>query len=278
PRGDQDGLPAAGPDEAKVEGYWRRNPDAMEAARRAGPRLIAEQRRMVTLADHGTVLAAHPLVALARARLVWTGGWQTILIAARLEEEGIGLDTPLDDGTAGPRPTELRTELWDAIAAWHQEARVALPPVDPRLTARRILRGVIDANRMIGTEVFLEEARAAAISVALSVRARPGYFRSELRQALAQVFSADQGGFFEPGNLGFGQALYASDVIEAAMAVEGVSVACLNLFRRVGRGAEDQSADGVILVEEDEYILCAGDRRRPELGTFRISVEGGEAG
>lgn len=131
---------------------------------------------------------------------------------------------------------------------------------------------------MIGTEVFLEPAKSAAINVTLSVRAKPGYFRSELKQALAQVFSADQGGFFEIGRLDFGQPLYASDVIEAAMTVEGVAVACLNLFRRTGKGFENQSADGVITVAHDEFVECRSDRSSPESGTLRIVVNGGEAG
>jgi hypothetical protein len=171
----------------------------------------------------------------------------------------------------------LRNELWTQIVNFHKDRRLPLPPVDPNLTGRRILRAMIEDYRMIGTEVFLEEAKGAAITLALSIRAKPGYFRSEMKQALAQVFSSDQGGFFEPGRLEFGEGLFASDLIEAAMAVEGVAVACLNLFRRVGKGYEDQSADGVIKIEEDEFILCKNDRAQPEKGGMRIVVNGGEA-
>jgi hypothetical protein len=264
--------------EQRVEGYWRDNPAKMALARSAGPRLIAEQHRMVTLADHAQMLETHPLVALARARLVWTGAWQTILVSALLEDD-LPLDESLQVGplTDPPLPNGLRPELWAQIVAFHQARRLPLPPVDTTLTGRRILRTLIEDYRMIGTEVFLEEAKGAAITVTLSIRARPGYFRSEMKQALAQVFSSDQGGFFEPGRLGFGEALYASDVIEAAMAVEGVAVACLNLFRRVGKGYEDQSGDGVIKIDEDEYILCKNDRAHPETGGLRIVVNGGEA-
>ena len=265
--------------DTKVEGYWRDNPSAMEAARVAGPRLIAEQQRMVTLADHADLLEEHPLVALARARLVWTGAWQTILVSALLEDD-LPLDQPLHSGAVldPPIPDGIRRELWDAIVAYHGDRRLPLPPVSEALTGRRILRGLIEDYRMIGTEVFLEEANAAAITITLSIRARDGYFRSELKQALAQVFSADQGGFFETGRLDFGQALYASDVIEAAMGVEGVAVACLNLFRRVGNGFEDQSGDGVITIGPDEFIECRSERARPENGALRIVVNGGEAG
>ncbi|MCJ9429311.1 hypothetical protein [Kordiimonas marina] len=265
--------------EEKVEDYWRDYPGAMEAARAAGPRLIAEQHRMVTLADHALVLETHPLVALARARLVWTGAWQTILVSALLEDD-IALDAKLhDDPAPNPAfPNKIRRELWNEIVTYHLERRLPLPPIGPNLTPRRLLRAVIDEYRMIGTEVFLEPAKSAAINITLSVRAKAGYFRSELKQALAQVFSADQGGFFEIGRLDFGQPLYASDVIEAAMTVEGVAVACLNLFRRVGKGFENQSADGLIEIEPDEFIECQSDRSNPQKGMLRIVVNGGEAG
>jgi hypothetical protein len=265
------------PDGELLEEYWHRNPTEMDAARRDGPRRIAEQRRMVTLGDHGATLAAHPLIALARAKLIRPTPWSTILIAVLLEDD-LGLDDPLHDGSASAVPTGLRPALWDEVTAYHSTLGLPLPPVDARLTGRSILRGLIESYRMIGSEVFLEQARAASITLTLSIRARPGYFRSELRQALAQVFTADQGGFFEPGRLGFGEALYASDIIETAMTVEGVAVACLNLFRRAGQGFPDQTAEGFISVDPDEYIRCMTDRTRPERGSIRIVINEGEAG
>lgn len=279
------GIAVAQPDGELLEDYWRRDPQAMEQARHDGPRRIAEQRRMVTLEDHAATLAAHPLVAIAQARLVWTGAWPTILISVLLEDD-LDLDGGLfDPATAPPLPPGtaevpnlMRAALWDEVVAYHRSLGLALPPVNAQLSGRRILRSLVEDYRMIGTEVFLEGARAAAITVTLSVRAKPGYFRSELRQALGQVFTADQGGFFEPGRLGFGETLYASDIIEAAIQVEGVAVACLNLFRRTGKGFEDRTGDGFITCDTDEFILCLNDRRRPARGSLRIVVNGGEAG
>lgn len=268
-------------EEVLIEAYWRDQPEAMETARWEGPRLIAEQRRMVTLEDHETLLGGHPLVALAQAKLTWTGAWSTILVAALLED-GTALDTPLhtpDAGDPDPQvPSDLRRELWDEIVAWHDAEHLPLPPINADLTGRRILRGVIDQFRLVGTEVFLEDAHGAPITMTLSVRAKPGFFRTELRQALGEVFAADEGAFFEPGRHKFGAPLYASDVIEAAMQVEGVEVACLNLFRRVGKGYEDQSADGIITIGPDEFIQCMNNRSRPDQGSYRIVVNGGEIG
>ncbi|WP_238366293.1 hypothetical protein [Mesobacterium pallidum] len=260
-----------------IEEHWRRNPTRMEAARRAGPRRVFEQNRMVTAEDHEVMLRSHPLVALAKSRLVWTGSWQSLMVAALLVGD-LGLDDPLHEGAPAEVPSALRPDLWAEVVLFHEVRGLPLPPVNAALSGRRILRGMIEQYRMIGSEVFLETARPATVTLVLSVRARPGYFRSELRQALAQVFTADTGGFFEPGRLGFGAALYASDIIEAAMQVEGVAVACLNLMKRAGRKHPDQTAEGVIPVADDEFIRCMNDPTDPGRGTFRIDVNGGEAG
>lgn len=222
-------------DSQRLERYWRLNPSAMEEAREAGPRLTGEVRRMVTLNDHETLLENHPLVTRARARLVWAGAWYTVLISTLLEG-GRGLDDPLHgdvdpgDGSLG----NIDEKLWEKIVEFHRIERLPLPPRSNTLTARRLLRVMVEQYRMVGSEVFLEIATFVPITFALSIRAKKGYFRSELKQALSQLFSSDQEGFFEPGRLGFGEDLFASDIIEATMAVEGVEVACLNRFKRVG--------------------------------------------
>lgn len=255
----------------KLERYWRLNPLAMEEARKEGPRLTVEVRRMVTLADHGALLETHPLVARARARLVWTGAWYTVLIAALLEDDR-KLDDPLDTDS-----NDASRKLWNEIVRFHEIEGLARPPVNENLTPRRLLRVMIEQFRMVGSEVFLEAAKSAPITFALSVRAKKGYFRSELRQALHQKFTSAQGGFFEPGRLDFGEDLFASDIIEAAMAVEGVEVACLNRFKRVG-AYPDRTAAGVIEIADDEFALCRNDRAKPSDGTYRITVNAGEIG
>lgn len=261
--------------EQQLERLWRLEPSLMENARAAGPRLIAEQHRMVTLDDHKTVVSAHPLVARAQARLVWTGAWNTILVSALLEGDR-GLDEALP-GPVGEDAAEAEL-LWRQIEDFHHEQNLPLPENDGALTARQLLRILIERRRMIGSEVFLEKAQPAAITFTLSVRARQGYFQTETRQALAEVFSSEDGGFFEPGRLDFGEDLFASDIIEAAMAVEGVAVACLNRFKRVGSGWPDRVVEGFIPIDDREYVRCLNRRGQPESGYFRLIVNGGELG
>lgn len=259
-----------------IETYWRANPVEMERARREGPLQIGEQRRMVTLDDYATTLTAHPLVALARARLVWTGSWQTILVST-VQTNDYGLDDVLVLGAEGD--TGIYDDLWAQVQAHNGALGLPLSDITAtQVTPRRVLRPLIDAYRMIGTEVFLEAAKPAPVAILLSVRAKPGYFRTEMRQALAQVFSSERGGYFEPGKHGFGEALFASDIIEAAMRVEGVAVACLNGFHRLGRGFSDSTKAGVIEVADDTFIQCLSERGNPDGGRIGITVNGGELG
>lgn len=266
-----------------LECYWRSNPAAMELARDEGPRLTGEVRRMVTLDDYRVMLEQHPLVSRARARSVWSGAWNTILVSVLLlnnDQLSANRENPLDsklhpEGSSGDVPIKLGEELWKAIKTHHRLQQLGELMVSEHLTARRILRVMIEQNRMVGTEVFLEPAKAAPVTLVLSVRAKKGYFRSELKQALRQRFSADKGGFFEAGRLGFGDDLFASDIIEAAMEVEGVAVACLNRFKRVG-AYPDRTAAEVIEIAEDEFVQCANDSQNPEKGTYRVVINAGE--
>lgn len=257
----------------KVERLWRLHPQHMEAARAAGPRLVAEQLRMVTLDDHESVLTAHPLVARAQARMIWSGAWNTILVSALLEA-----DRELDAPLPAQNTNAEADQLWGSIRDFHLDNGLALPAPGQPVTPRQLLRILVERRRMIGAEVFLDTAKAAAVTFTLSVRAKPGYFRSELKQALADVFSAGDGGFFEPGRIDFGEDLYASDLIDAVMAVEGVAVACVNRFKRVGSGYPDRTAQEFIPIAEDEYVRCLNLRGQPDKGYFRIIVNGGEVG
>ena len=168
--------------------------------------------------------------------------------------------------------------MWQSIFKFHEDQDLEEPPSDPPPTPRQLLRILIERRRMIGSEVFLEAAKPATITFTLSIRIKPGFFRTEMRRAVADVFSSDEGGFFEPGRLDFGEDLYASDIIEAAMQVDGVAIACLNRFKRVGTDWPDRVAEGFIPVEDDEYIRCLNRRGDMNSGYFRLVINGGEAG
>ena len=264
--------------EQRLDRLWTLFPQKMEAARRAGPRQIGEQHRMVTPEDHEERITSHPLCERAQARQVWTGAWNTILISVLLDEARL-LDEPLHTGAEGADwPNGMSQQDWQVIAQWHRDEDLPLPEITTSLTRRTILRILVDRYRMIGTEVFLENARQVPLTFALSIKARPGYFRSELKNSVLEVLSTDPGGLFEPGTLGFGEDVYASNIIEAVMQVDGVQTACLNWFKRLGNMWPDQTDAGKIEIAADEIAVCQNAPAAPELGGFTVKVVGGEVG
>ena len=258
----------------QVERLWRLFPEEMETARAAGPRQIGTQERMVTLDDHASHMTRHPLVDAAKARSLWTGAWNTIMVACLLSGAR-ALDHPL----SGPQATlPMAPELWTEIEAFHLRTGLALPSLSTGPTARDILRPLVERDRMIGSEVLLEDVARVPITFWISVQAKPGYFRSELRDSLNEALSSDPGGLFEPGRLGFGADVYASNIVEVVMATPGVRSACLNRFQRLGKGAPDEVDSGVIPIGPDEIALCLNRSDAPAQGQFDITVNGGEAG
>jgi len=143
---------------------------------------------------------------------------------------------------------------------------------------RTLLRPYVDAYRMTGQEVLLEDAVPAPITMALSILIADRYFRSEVRRAVQDVLSTRPGGFFEPGRLRFGEDLFAADIFQAVMGVEGVENVCLNRFKRVGSQYPDQTARAVIVLDGLEIAVCENDPALPDRGFYRLELHGGRAG
>jgi len=253
----------------KLDELWRRNSHLMDPARLEGPRSIHTQRRMVTVADYADRLADHPLVLRASAWSAWTGSWPTVRIATvrwndhLLDEEGLSY------------PDDLR----ERIEAFHQEHRIWEPAWgSDSPTIRTLLHPYLEAWRMAGQEVVLEDAVPVAIKMFISIRVRENYFQYEVRNAVRQALGTGLGGFFEPGRLGFGQDLFASDVFQTLMSLDGVENVCLNRFKRLGDSYPDQTDTGRIPLEGLEIAVCVNDPGRPERGYINLTLNGGRRG
>ncbi|MEA5115245.1 MAG: hypothetical protein VB050_14590 [Geobacteraceae bacterium] len=265
PPGDPDGKTR----QRKLEELWRRNPHLMEPARRAGPRAIHTQRRMVTVEDYADRLADHPLVLRACAWSAWTGSWPTIRVATILWNDHV-LD---QEGL--PYPDDLR----ERVEAFHRGHRFWEPVWEPGPpTIRTLLRPCLEAWRMAGQEVVLEDAEPVGIKMFISVRVSENYFQSEVRNAVIQAMGTGPGGFFEPGRLNFGQELYASDVFQTLMSLDGVENVCLNRFKRFGDQYPDRTDTGRIPLEGLEIAVCDNNPGRPERGYINLTLNGGRRG
>lgn len=257
----------------QLEMLWLREPHKMDEARKAGPRAIRTQRRMVTEKDHAIRLEEHPLVQRAHSWSEWSGSWQTIHVA--LVAKG---NTPLDE----PLPDQIGQEDSEALQAqvedFHDEHGLDLPDWEADPALRSILRPYLDAYRMAGQEVFLRDAEPVGIVLSLSVRVASNYFQSEVRRAVEEALGTGVGGFFEPGRLRFGEDLHAGDIFQTIAALDGVETVCLNRFKRVGKRFPDQSDSGRIVLQGLEIGVCDNKRNLPHRGYYYLKLHGGRKG
>jgi len=265
-----------------LEDYWRGHPHTMEQAKRAGPREIHTQKRMVTTDDYAVRLREHPLVLHAHAWSEWSGSWFTVRLAV-IAWENMKLDPDPD----GPPQIKYSEELKSKIVNFHEGVGLTPPPnLKPasspsdssQPSIRMILRPYIDAFRMAGQEVVLQDPVYIGIYISISVRVASNFYQSEMRHAITQVLGHGPEGFFEPGRLGFGEDLYASDVIEALMALDGIEHVCLNRFKRIGSQYPDRAEAGFISLDGLEVAISNNEADEPEMGYYRLKLHGGRRG
>jgi len=258
-----------------LEQHWAYHPRAMELAKEAGPQAIRTQKRMVTVADYAGQLQQHPLLLHAHSYRRWSGSWSTVYVTGILYAN-LALDTPLNAAVVGD--ADAFGLLQSTVDQFHRQQELAEIDWSQEPTARSILRHLIAAWRMSGQEVFLQDAEIVGINISLSVRISGNYFQSEIKRAIVDRLGNGLGGFFQPGNIGFGEDLFASDIVEAVMALAGVEAVCLNRFKRVGSRYADQSDSGRIQIDGIEVAVCNNDSTSPEKGLLRVRVHGGLRG
>lgn len=258
-----------------LERYWQLHPREMNLARAEGPRAIHTQKRMVTEADYAVRMEDHPLVLRAHTYGQWTGSWNSLFVASVLTNN-IQLDSELTEAEVGTAQT-LKI-LQDEIDRFNHQRELDEINWTDTPTPRAILRPFLDAYRMAGQEVFLQDAERVGINISLSVRVESNFFQSEVRRVIQQSLGQKLGGFFAPGKLRFGEDLHSSDIIEVVMSLDGVEAVCLNRFKRVGRRYPDQADSGLIRLDGLEIAVCNSDPLSPEFGVLRIVLHGGSRG
>ncbi len=254
---------------------WLKYPQKMADAKIDGPRSIQQQRRMVTEQDVIDRLEEHPLVERAHARMEWTGSWNTMMVAC-LALENTLLDTAID--LIFGNGTEETLALQGSVDDFHRKAGIDLLNWVALPTLRSGLREFIDAYRMAGQEIWLEDPVEVPLLVDLTVLAEDAFYRSEIRDAVERALGTDLGGYFSSARLQFGEDLHASDLIAAVMDLDGVEAVCLNRFKRLGDRFSGRSEGGLIVLDGTEIAICDNDPNAPERGILRVRVSGGMAG
>jgi hypothetical protein len=195
--------------------------------------------------------------------------------------------TALDYGRVGGTDDRLQgancTFGWTGIG---YSADVALDPLaehlaDADLRATTLAR--IEAARRIGHDVLIASARPVPLRIAARVCVDDDYSQTEVGRAVRALMSTGvlpDGtlGLFHPDSLQFGQDFYASRIVTAIQAIEGVTHVELTRFSRLDdvKPITTQRLDtGIIAIADDQIAQCDSDPDFPERGRFSVRLVGG---
>lgn len=219
-------------------------PESLEEVRQYAPAAFRTQERAVTEADYAAVVQRHPEVNRAAATLRWTGSWHTMFVT--VERRG---GRPVDEA--------FRLEI----------------------------QAFLERYRLAGYDLAVDAPRYVPLDIALNVCAAPGHYQAEVRRALVERFGTGNMadghlGFFHPDNWTFGQPVYLSQIIAAAMQVPGVKwvdsgPGSQHRFQRWGHTAQGELQDGKITLGRLEIARCDNDLNVPENGRMIFRMRGG---
>jgi hypothetical protein len=222
------------------------DPEPLDSIRLTAPGFIDALEGESTVDDIVSRVQADPEVERAAASLRWTGSWYALELAVQ-RKGGQALDA-------------------EFVA---------------RLTA-----GLEDV-RIAGWELAFLPLSLVGLDIALTVLLDPGVSRGRVEQELLDTFSNrdlpdGRRGFFHPANLGFGQPVYLSRVVAAALEVPGVRAVDFdeapphaNRFRRFGEPSHGELAAGRIRLRRGELPRMDNDPAAPENGRIQFFLEGG---
>lgn len=214
------------------------DPEDMQHIRQFAPYAYEQQRRCVTEADYGVMAAEVSGVSAARGTLRWTGSWYTAF--ASIEPAAALTAQLIDDTTAQ-----------------------------------------LDLLRMMGTDIAVEPAVIVGLQIEMEICVDPAHFQGDVFQALMMVFVTGNQrdgtpGLLNPASFTFGQTVYASPLVAAAQAVEGVRSVTLTVFTRMDAPWVDGVALGYLTMGRLDIPRCDNDPDHLDHGTFTLHLDGGK--
>ncbi|HSK71621.1 MAG TPA: putative baseplate assembly protein, partial [Pyrinomonadaceae bacterium] len=183
---------------------------------------------------------------------------------------------------------ELNEDVQRAAASlrwtgsWH-EARVAVDPFGAEVLSEKLRRkskGSLYRYRRIGHDLTVTQARYVPLDLRFEVCVAPYYLRGHIEAALREVFgnhiyANGRRGFFHPDNLTFGGGIYLSGLVAAAQAVEGVVSARVTKLQRLFESANNEIANGVLPLANNEIARLDNNPNFPERGRLNFAMTGG---
>ncbi len=216
-----------------------RDPESMEEVRQYAPQAFRRQERAVTAEDYAAAAGRYPDVQRAQATLRWNGSWHTVYVTV---------------DRAGGRAVDedFRAGLLDFLEPF----------------------------RLAGHDLEVNGPSYVPLDVALVVCVKRGYFQADVKRALLDALGSrslpgGRRGFFHPDAFTFGQPVYLSRLITAALQVDGVETVEALRFQRWGKTANQELQNGVIELGALEVARLDNDRNFPENGQLSLTLKGG---
>jgi hypothetical protein len=150
--------------------------------------------------------------------------------------------------------------------------RVAGRPIDDAFEDE--LRAFLDPFRLAGHDIEIDAPRFVSLQLGLSACVGRGYMRTTVVEALLEVFSSRRG-YFHPDHFTFGQPVYVSGIVAAAMDVAGVEWVEVTALHRYGEPPRTELKDGELQLARLEIARLDNDPSRPENGRIEIDAKGG---
>ena len=138
------------------------------------------------------------------------------------------------------------------------------------------LRGCLERYRMAGEDLEIDAPQYVPLEIEIGVCIEPGYYFSDVKRALLEVFSDsvlpnNQRGLFHPDNLSFGQPVYLSTLIAAAQAVPGVDSVVVRKFQRQHIDSHVALNSGKLELGRLEIAILSNDPNFPERGSITVT-------
>jgi hypothetical protein len=223
--------------------------ESIEEVRQFAPQAFRTQERAVTEQDYADMAMRFPGIQKAVARFRWTGSWTTVFLAVdRLRGEK-------EPGASAPSTNE------DALF-------------------KKDLYAHMEKYRMAGFDLEIQDPVYVPLDIVLSVCVKPGYFKSDVKETLLNVFSnyewgPGEKGFFHPDNFTFAQPVYLGRMYETAMKVEGVAYVEVTRFHRWGKAPNNEMNLGLLRTAGVEIVRLDNDPDFPENGKIEFEMKGG---
>ena len=216
------------------------DPESAEQVRQYAPQAFRVQERAVTEDDFARVAEQFPGVQRAVARLRWTGSWYTVFLSVDRVGGGSAVLDPVFDA---------------GLRAW------------------------IDRFRLAGYDLEIRDPSYVPLDIALQVCVQPERYAADVELALLRRFGtttdAGRQAFFNPDAFSFGDPLYLSRLVAAALDVPGVASVKATTFQRWGKTANGELAAELIAAAPLEVLRLDNDPNFPENGRIVFDMLGG---